>query len=263
MFRKIFFIIVMVLSSLNAYNNSININSFFDTKITIPKQQKIQTAIDYYQYLHDLAKLQDIVKILVENKDFKFASETLDLKYKQNKDYYTYEFLKNLRKILGGVDPYNDYVYEDNNGYVKYVKEDFNLNYSLYIKDKNMLNFINDYMSALKNKINFALKNLHIHLRNRKNIREDLKIIYFSIIFALNNVLEEAIKLKQEGVIKPFTKSQVYHYHIPSNWAQPENHATIIDILHFMVYGFKGYNGIKYYYDKGLKDKYNSLIINY
>jgi hypothetical protein len=258
------------LLSLNLFGNSININNSFNyvIPITPPKMNKVNISLKYEQYLYDLEMLDKEIKLLLNNRDFKFASHNLEMNMKlENKKfarnaYYTTDFLKNLLKVLEGVDPYNDFHILDNQGYIKKVKDDFNRDYKMYLKDININN------NLIDNSLNYRLKrikeNLNVlsnNLKNGNDISAPLKNIYEDLIYSLEQVLDESIELRKYGIIKPFTRNNDYEYKMPTNWAQPG--ATIIGMLNFILNGShkSGYWGIKDYYKKELLEKENSKLV--
>jgi len=248
--------------------------SFASAIYTIPIQKEksiqIQKAIDVYQYQYDLKKLNDILKMLYFDDDFKEASETAELSVKNSKSKYSVEYIEALLKVLNGVNPNNESVigYYDSSeniggGYIKDIEDKFNENYKMYLGNYPVNDAINKNFDSIKNNIAYNLQKLKINLKKEKNIRPYLRGIFQNLIIALEEIENETNQLKKSGVIKVFTNQEDNKYLMPKNWAQTDGDTTLADIINFIINGSKRYNfyGIKYYYDKIYQDDTKPFVI--
>jgi len=229
--------------------------------IPLQKEKSLQTqkAVNLYQYQYDLKRFNNILKTLYFDKGFKKASESAELAVKNPKSNYSVEYIGALLKVLNGIDPYNDsrigYYDSSKNiggGYVKYIKDKFNEEYQMYLKNYPLNEVINKNFDVIKKNINYNLHQLNNNLKKEKNIRPFLKRIFQNLIISLKEIENETNELKNLGVIKSFTIQEDEKYLMPKNWAQTDGKTTLADIISFILNGNKKYNfyGIKYYYDK-------------
>jgi len=247
--------------------------SFAYPLYTIPIQKEkslqIQQAVKIYQYLYDLKKLNEILKKLYFSNGFKKASESAELAIKNPKSKYSYEDIEILLKILNGVNPYNDsigsYDFEKNigGGYIKDIKDKFNEKYKMYLDNYPLSEVINKNFNVIEKNINYNLQQLNINLKREKNIRPFIKNIFQNLIIALNEIMNETNKLKNLGILKPFTIGEDKKYLMPNNWAQTDGNTTLADIINFILNGSKKYNfyGVKYFYDRIYKNDTKPFII--
>ena len=254
-------------ATLHANNFSSSNRYFAETQgpsyviqVSPQKQQQIQKALLMKQYVHDLNNLSEIINLLINNRSFVDASENAEqnLNLQNDNNMYTVDFLKNLEKVLKGVNPYDDRKFE-NSGYNKEMEDLYKQNYENYIKGvyggenllKSSLNFNLDY---IKNNIKNNLKKLQQGLNNDTNIRPYLENIYRNLIIALENVKNETLQLKNEGIIKNFNAYVDSEYHMPKNWAQIDGNTNLADIINFIL------NGDKKAKIRGIEDYYNFLF---
>jgi len=250
--------------------------SFASTIYTIPiqkeKSPQIQKAVKLYQYQYDLKQLNDILKILYFDNNFKESSETAELNVKNIKSKYSFEYIKSLLKILNGINPYDDRIIGYYNsqtdiggGYIKDIKDKFNENYQMYLGNYPINEVINKNFNIIKNNIIYNLQKLKINLKKEKNIRPYLKKIFQNLIIALDEIQNETNELKKLGVIKVFTNQEDKKYLIPKNWAQTDGNTTLANIINFILNGNRRYNfyGIKYYYNKVYQDDTKPFVITH
>jgi hypothetical protein len=148
--------------NLHALDNNRNIE--FVVPITPPKIKQIDTVLLLKQYIYDLKELNEILKVLYNNRNFKFASETAELRIKNSKSYYTVEYIENLLKVLNGVDPYNDFHILTGEGYIKYIEDIYGENYKMY-ENKRLNDLIIRDFSFRKKDIKENLKLLSLNLK--------------------------------------------------------------------------------------------------
>jgi hypothetical protein len=238
-------VLISILSLNYLYSNNIN----YVIPIQSYKQQQINKSLLLQQYIYDLKKLNEILKNLYNNDNFKFASQTAELEIKNIKSYYSYDYIENLIKVLNGVDPYDDYHILNNQGYIKYIEDIYTDNYKMYENNK-LNNLISTNLDYIKKDITHNLQLLSINLKKEDDIKPYLKNIFNDLIISLEEIKKETIQLKKSNIIKPFNKIIDYKYKMPTNWAQYRS--TLIDILNFILNGAhkKSYLGIKDYYHK-------------
>jgi hypothetical protein len=232
----------------------------YEIQIKPMKQQQINKAVLLKQYLYDLKKLEEILWLLYSDKSFRYASHTAELKIKNSKSYYTTEFIKNLIRVLDGVDPYNDFNIL-NKGYIKYIEDIYNDDYKMYLT--NYPAVITKNFDEIENTIKENLEILDRQYEAQKNIKPALRNIFNQLIIALQEVYDETVELVNLGVIEPFNKRIDYKYSMPNNWAQ--YNTTLAGMLNFILNGSKKYHylGIKDYYNQVYKDDTQGLIITY
>ena len=248
-------LIFFIFTNLYAYDVNYNI------LIQNTKQSQIKKAIELKQYLYDLNKLNEILKLLNQNKSFKFATHTIEGNYIDDfKDKYTSYFIEVLLKILNGVNPEDDSTIgyynsslDIGDGYIKYIKDKYE-DYEIYLNNypiKQVLNYNFDYI--LKN-IKQDLKILKIKLNNEDNIKPILKKIMKNLLFALNDIKSETKELKKQHLIKPFGKYINKKYALPSKWTQTDSKTTLYEILNFILNGDNKHLGLNDYYNKIYKN---------
>jgi hypothetical protein len=234
-------------------------NIQYQIPIQVPKQQQINKAFLLKQYIYDLKRLNKILWVLYSDEDFREASSTAELGIKNTKSYYTTGYIKNLIKVLNGVDPYNDYNILKNEGYIRYVQDLYNDNYKMYLA--NYPAPITKNFDFIKENIMRNLEILDRQYEAQKNIKPALKNIFNQLIIALEEVYNETVKLVNLGVIKPFNKEIDYKYKMPNNWAQ--YNTTFAGMLNFILNGSGDYLGIKDYYHKIYENDNEGLIIRF
>jgi hypothetical protein len=237
-----------------------NINNNYIIPITPPKQQKVNICLLVRQYVYDLKKFNSILKKLYHDNNFRFVSQTAELKIKNTKSYYTVDYIENLLKVLNGVDPYDDFHILKNQGYIRYISDIYSDNYKMY-EAKCPQSLINNNFDYIEKVINQNLKLLSKNFAEEKDLKPYLRNIFYYLIYVTKQIDEETLQLIKLGVIKPFDKYIDYKYNMPSNWAQYG--ATFTDILNFMLYGFhsKGYLGIEDYFNKFYFNDIEKFII--
>jgi hypothetical protein len=253
-------LLLIFLSSI-FFTNLYSFNNIeYEIQIQPQKQQQINKAVLLKQYLYDLKKLNEILWLLYSDKSFRYVSHTAELEIKNSKSYYTTEYIKNLIRVLDGVDPYNDFNIL-NKGYMKYIEDIYNDNYKMYLT--NYPAVITKNFDVIENTIKENLVLLNKQYKAQKNVKPALRNIFNELLIALSEVYEETAKLVNLKVIKPFDKRIDYKYKMPNNWAQ--YNTTLAGMLNFIINGSEKYNylGIKDYYNQVYKDDTQGLIINY
>ena len=243
-------------------------NVFYTTPLYKQKSEEIQKALKLYQYLYDLEKLNQTLKMLYFNDAFKRASETAEMGIKNLKSKYTFEYIQALLKLLNGVNPYNDAkigYYSDNKGggYIQLIKDKFNNNYKMFVINYPYKSAINKNFKLLEENIRQNLKSLEYNLNNGKNIKPLLKRIFNNLILMLEEVEQETKELSKLKIISPFTKEIDERYLLPQNWAQTDGETTLAEIIDFILNGDRKYHfyGIKFYYERFYKDDLKPFII--
>lgn len=257
--KKLIILIVACISFALNFNYSIPLSK---NKII-----QIQQSINLYQYLYDLEKLNEILKIL-NNPTFQEISYTAEMSIKTKNSLYTSEYINKLLKILNGIDPTNNSVigyYDKENdiggGYIKYIKDKFNNYYIFYLVDIPYKNLITKNFNGIEENIEKNFVILKKHYKEEKNLKIELKQIYFDLISCLNEIENETLKLKNENIIKPFNYYIDKKYSLPTKWAQIDGKTTLYEIIHFILNGDKNILGMKNYYEKFYIDDTKPFII--
>lgn len=246
-------------------------NSIYTIPLQKQKSSQIQNALQVYQYKYDLNRLNDILKKLYYSKSFKEASTTAELAVKNVNSKYSTEYIEALLKILNATDPTDDRVigYYDptqniGGGYLKEINDLFNDEFKMYLINYPVNSVITKNFDSINTNIKTALDNLKYKLNRHQNIRPALKTIFQNLIFALKEIEQETVNLKNLHIIHPFTTEDDDKYLMPKNWAQTDGDTDLAAIINFILNGDKHYNllGIKYYYDKVYKDDSKPLVID-
>ena len=272
---KIFVLFFLLFTNSYSIENKI----YYTVQIKKEKSLKIQKAMDLYQYQYDLNIVNETLYMLYKNSDFKFATKTIEMNLKLENRYnrYTTDSIETLLKLFNGVNPknkrfipyYNSKI-DEGGGYIKYIKDKYERDFSIYLYNYPKDNLINNNFLLLQKEIKKELENLKVALKNEDNVKKPLKIIMGNLIKMLEEIKLETYNLRKEGVLKPFENYDVNKYCMPENWAQTDGDTTLVEILNFILYGdtvkIKGikYNiyGIVDYYEKLYKNDLKPLIIH-
>ena len=231
---------------------------FANITYTIPlketKQIQINKAVLLAQYIYDLKKLNKILKMLYNNKGFKESTQMAEMNFKNDKSVYSIEYIKMILSILNGKCK--------NGGYIQDIKDKFS-NYEIYIIDYPYKKLLTYDFDIIEKRIKKNLIELNKNLKEEKNIKPILKHIFLNLIFALEEIKNETLKLKNLKIIYPFSKYEDEKYCLPKNLAQLDGNTNFADIINFILNGDKKLKiyGIKKYYEIFYKNDLKSFVI--
>ena len=258
--KKLFtFLIIISISFAQNLNYSVILSK--------SKSAQIHKSESLYQYLYDLEKLNEILKLL-DNPTFKEITNTAEMNIKTDNSPYTFEYIRDLLKVLNGVNPEDDSIigyYDKKNdiggGYIKYIKDKFNNNYIFYLTNIPYKSLIVKNFDGFEKRIKTNLNILKKNYEEEKNLKVALKKIYVYLILSLSEIEKETKELRKENIIKPFNDYIDTKYALPRNLAQTR--ATLYDIINFVLNGDKKYNilGIRDYYEKFYKNDIKPFVI--
>ncbi len=231
------------------------------------KSVQIYKSEILYQYLYDLEQLNEILKLL-NNPTFKEITKIIEMNFKTDSSPYSFEYIKNLLKVLNGINPEDDSIigyYDKNNdiggGYIKYIKDKFNNYYIFYLANIPYKNLIVKNFDRFKERIKTNLNILKKDYEEENNLKIRLKQIYFYLIVSLSEIENETKELQKENIIKPFNNYIDTKYALPRNIVK--NKTTLYDIINFILNGNKKYKilGIRDYYEIFYKNDIKPFVI--